>query len=301
MRAGTTTTRNDPTIIFLHIGKTAGSTMRQVLRRQFSPSQVMVVRSPVRNPRRLRREDTLEHFASLPEAERLRPRLILGHTIFGLHELVPRPSTYITLLRDPVALVQSQYHYVRRTPGHWLYDTARSMSLEEYIRSGVSLEMDNSQTRALSGDVSTEYGRCTPEMLATATQHIEERFTLVGMTERFDETLVLLGSAFGWSRLAYVRANVAPGRQRRDLPAETRRLIEVRNELDMNLYALNARRFEQTVDEAPWFEDRLRRLRRNNALFRPWGMVTRTFPKRMLSAMPARRASSGRGRSSTSP
>jgi Galactose-3-O-sulfotransferase len=292
---------DDPTIIFLHIGKTAGSTMRQVLRRQFSPSQVMVVRSPVRNPRRLRREDTLEHFATLPEPERLRPRLILGHTIFGLHELVPRPCTYITLLRDPIALVVSQYHYVRRTPGHWLYDTAQSMSLEQYIRSGVSLEMDNSQTRALSGDVSTEYGHCTPEMLATATRHIEGHFRLVGMTERFDETLVLLGSAFGWSRLAYVRANVAPGRHRRDVPVETRQLIEAQNELDTDLYAFNVRRFDRTVDETPTFDDRLRRLRRNNAIYRPWGRVTRTFPKRLLTTISTRRAATGDGPASTSP
>jgi hypothetical protein len=293
--------RDDPTIIFLHIGKTAGSTMRQVLRRQFSPAQVMVVRSPIRNPRRLRREDTLEHFAGLPEAERLRPRLILGHTIFGLHELVPRPCTYITLLRDPVALVVSQYHYVRRTPGHWLYDTAQRMSLEEYIRSGVSLEMDNSQTRALSGDVSTEYGRCTPEMLATATRNIGEHFTLVGMTERFDETLVLLGGAFGWSRLAYVRANVAPGRHRRDVPAETKRLIEAQNELDMNLYAFNVHRFDRAVDETPTFDDGLRRLRRNKAVYRPWGTLTRTFPKRILATISTRRAGTANGRASTSP
>jgi hypothetical protein len=285
--------RDDRTVIFLHIGKTAGSTMRQVLRRQFPPSEVMVVRSPVRNPRRLRREDTLEYFASLPEAERLRPRLILGHTIFGLHELVPRSCTYITLLRDPVALVLSQYHYVRRTPGHWLYDTARGMSLDEYIRSGVSLEVDNSQTRALSGDVSTEYGHCTREMLATATRNIEEHFTLVGMTERFDETLVLLGSAFGWSRLAYVRANVAPGRHRRDVRPETKRLIEIQNEIDMALYAGNVRRFERIVDETPAFADGLRRLRRNNAIYRPWGTVTRTFPKRVLSRISTRRGNTG--------
>ena len=36
----------DETIIFLHIGKTAGSTMRQILKRQFPSSQTMTSTSP---------------------------------------------------------------------------------------------------------------------------------------------------------------------------------------------------------------------------------------------------------------
>ena len=272
-----------PTVIFLHIGKTAGSTMRQVLRRQFPSSEIMVVRSPIRDPRRLRREDTLAYFANLPEQERMRPRLILGHTIFGLHEFVPRPSTYITLLRDPLSLVVSQYGYVRRTPGHWLHQTALQMSLEEYVQSGVSLEMDNSQTRAISGDVSTEFGHCSREMLDAAARHIAESFTFVGLTERFDETLVLLGEAFGWSRLAYVRVNVAPIRERQVLPSETTAMIRGQNVLDQELYDRTADAFQRSMEVYPSFDHDLRRLRRRNSVYRPWGRLTRTMPKQMLS------------------
>ena len=76
------------TIIFLHIGKTAGSTLRPVLKRQFPRSEAITIRA-----RRRPREETLTDFAQLPEADRMRPRLIMGHTVFGLHESVPRPST----------------------------------------------------------------------------------------------------------------------------------------------------------------------------------------------------------------
>ena len=272
-----------PTLIFLHIGKTAGSTMRQVLRRQFPSSEIMLVRSPTRDPKRLRREDTLAYFAGLPEAERARPRLILGHTIFGLHEFVPRPSTYITLLRDPLSLVVSQYGYVRRTPGHWLHETALRLSLEEYVQSGLSLEMDNSQTRAISGDVSTEFGRCSREMLEAATRHIDQSFTLVGLTERFDESLVLLGKAFGWSRLAYMRVNVAPSRQRKALPSETTDMIRRQNVLDQELYDRTVEAFQRSAEAYPAFDHDLRRLRRRNLVYRPWGQLRRTMPKRMKS------------------
>lgn len=280
---------DDPTVIFLHIGKTAGSTMRQVLRRQFRSSETMVVRSPVRNPKRLRREETLAHFAGLPEAERRRARLILGHTIFGLHEYVPRPCTYITLLRNPLSLVLSQYYYVRRTPGHWLHQTALQMGLDEYVRSGVSLETDNSQTRAISGDLSTEFGQCTRNMFEKAERNIDERFSIVGLTERFDETLILLGRAFGWAKLTYVRVNVAPSNQRRDVSPETKAAIERQNAFDRELYRHAAEAFQRRIDADPLFERDLRRQQRGNALYRPWGQLTRTLPRRVLGGIAPRR------------
>lgn len=279
---------DEPTVIFLHIGKTAGSTMRQVLRKQFRPSETMVVRSPVRDPKRLRREETLAYFAGLPEAERGRARLILGHTIFGLHEHIPRPSTYVTLMRDPVSLVLSLYYYVRRTPGHWLYEAARQMSLDEYVRSGLSLETDNSQARAISGDMSTEFGRCTTTMLETAKRNIDDRFAVVGLAERFDETLILLGKAFGWSKLAYVRANVAPKNQRREVSPETREAIERQNALDRELYTDMTRAFDRRVETDPTFDRDLRRLQRDNTLYRPWGHLTRTIPRRLQSRIAPR-------------
>jgi hypothetical protein len=265
---------DDPTIIFLHIGKTAGTTLRQVLRRNVRRGDIMVVRA-----RRRPREETLTDFEMLPERERAKPRLIAGHTIFGLHTLIPRPSTYITMLRDPVRLAVSQYSFVQRTEGHRHHEAARGMSLAEYANSGLSLEMDNSQTRALAGDVGTPFGECTPEMLTLAKQHVEEHFSVVGLTERFDESLVLLGEAFGWRRLWYVRANVA--RSGSKLSADDRRLLKERSSLDMELYAWAAERFDRLVRDRPEFDADLERLRRLNRAYRPVGLVTHTYPSRL--------------------
>jgi hypothetical protein len=273
----------EPTVIFLHIGKTAGMTMRHVLRRQFRRSDVLVVPSPNRQPRRLLREESLEHFASLPLDVRAASRLIMGHTIFGLHELVPRPCVYITLLRDPLKLVVSQYDFVRRTPGHWLHQTALRMTLQEYVESGVSFEMDNSQTRAVSGDVSTDFGRCSQSMLETALRNIAEHFAVVGLTERFDETLVLLSRAFGWPWLRYVRANVSPSHQRQELSPETAAIIGKLNVLDQELYRRTATAFQRSIDADASFEGDLHRLRLANTIYRPWGYATQTIPKQLRS------------------
>ncbi|HYX84818.1 MAG TPA: hypothetical protein VE777_07595 [Gaiellales bacterium] len=261
----------DRTVIFLHIGKTAGSTLRQVLKRQFPSSQVMTVRA-----RRRPREETLSDFARLPETERLRPRLIMGHTVFGLHEGVPRPSTYITMLRQPVRLAHSQYRYVLRTPGHRHHEAAQGMSLEEYVESGLALEMDNSQTRAIAGDIGTPFGECTAEMLELAKRHLDEHFSWVGLTERFDESLLLLRRTLEWRDVRYVSVNVA--RSRSELTPAQRELIERRNRLDLELYEHAGRLFDARIAAEPGFADELRRFRRANSRYRAWGRLTYTWP-----------------------
>jgi hypothetical protein len=272
----------EPTIIFLHIGKTGGLSFRYVLRKQFPASRVFELKTRGPGPARMRREATASYFATLPEEERLRPRLIVGHTTFGIHELIPRPSTYITLLREPVALVASLYHYIRRTPKHALYDeVARSgISFGEFVTSGLSLETDNSQTRAISGDTTTDWGRCTDEMLEQAKANIDERFSAVGLTERFDESLLLLRRAFGWSNLYYVKVNVA-GARREPLAPETLETIRRQNRLDLELYRWAGERMDRAIAADARFADDLRRFHQRNRMYRPWGHLTYTYPKRI--------------------
>ncbi|MBA3690610.1 MAG: sulfotransferase family 2 domain-containing protein [Actinobacteria bacterium] len=280
------------TIIFLHIGKTAGSTLRKVLHRNVPRDQILLVQTPQRRDTyRPRRESTIDAFASMPETTRSRARLVEGHVIFGIHRFVPGPSTYITVLRDPVALAVSQYRYVVRTPGHRLHDIVMSeaMGLEDYVRSGISLEMDNSQTRAISGDVSAPFGGCSQAMLDAATQHIDEHFSVVGLTERFDESLVLMGRTFGWKRLAYLPVKVAP-KSREPISEEVRGLLEEQNRFDLALYRYAGRRFEREVQNLPAFEADLRRFRRRNAAYRRAGGLVHAVPQRLGSAIRQRRA-----------
>jgi hypothetical protein len=263
--------RADPTLIFLHIGKTAGSTLRQVLQRQFPRSQVLTVRA-----RRRPREETLADFAQLPVDERMRPRLIMGHTVFGLHRSIPRPSTYLTMMRHPLRLALSQYAFVLRTPGHRHHELVQGMSLEEYIRSGIALEMDNSQTRAIAGDVGTPFAGCGPDMLETAIRNLTDHFAFVGLTERFDESLLMLRATFGWRNVFYVSANVA--RARPQPTGAERELIEAHNQLDLQLYEWVAERFDEAVQRDPGFQTQLRRFVRRNALYQPWGNIAHTWP-----------------------
>jgi hypothetical protein len=269
-------TISDPTVIFLHVGKTGGWTLRQVLYRNVGrSSRVMRVKPPRDRPRGFLNVQPLEDFAALSPADRERPRLIVSHMIFGIHESVPRPSTYISMLRHPVPRAISQYRHVVRTPEHRLHERASAgMTIEEYVTSGVALEMDNAQTRAIAGDVETPFGQCDRSMLERAKQHIDRHFSVVGLTERFDETLLLLERAFGWRNLYYVRTNYAPDRQRAMIGESAKRTIAEQNWLDCELYEYVSDRLDTELRSSfPALEEDLRRFRKGNQLYRPWGRL----------------------------
>ena len=259
-------TESGPTVIFLHLGKTGGMTLERVVRRHYPADVTYAIDG--RDSR-----SSIARLAALPDDVKRRFRLVTGHAHFGLHELLPQASTYFTVLRDPVERVASLYNYVQRRPGHHLYEalTREQMSLADFVGSGISVEVENGQTRLLAGaDGRTlPFGACSRELLERARANLETRFRVVGLTERFDETLLLLREAFGWRRLCYVKRNVTRHHSWREtLDPVAVRAIEDRNALDLELYRIYSAEFERRVRSAGrGFPARVRLLRLENACY----------------------------------
>lgn len=277
-------------MIFLHIGKTAGWTLRQILYRNVPSDLVMRVRPPADRPRGFLNEEPLRAFASLPQDERARPRLIVSHMIFGIHASVPRSSTYITLLREPVARTISQYRHVLRTAHHRLHEAAVSggLTLERYVCGGEALEVDNGQARALAGDAATPFGQCSDALLEAALRNLDGHVSVAGLTERFDETLIMLEAEFGWQNLYYVQTNTAPAGGHLHVSDAERQMIAERNRYDCELYRIVAERFQARIDETPGVARRLELHRRGNALYAPWGRFAHRLRRTAVRATRSR-------------
>jgi hypothetical protein len=104
-------------------------------------------------------------------------------------------------------------------------------------------------------------------MLDEAKRNVEEQFSVVGLTERFDESVVLLGQAFGWQNLVYEPVNVWESPPPAELPPETLRRIEDENWLDRELYEFAKQRFARLVEgQGDDFAITLEALRRSREL-----------------------------------
>jgi hypothetical protein len=98
-------------LIFLHIPKTAGTTLNRIIEWQYNPLSIFTL-----DPYRFRA--TAERFMTLSEERRRRIQVVRGHLYYGLHETSPAGATYITMLREPVARFLSSYYFILRRPLH---------------------------------------------------------------------------------------------------------------------------------------------------------------------------------------
>lgn len=159
---------------------------------------------------------------------------------FGLHRLIPGSSSYITFLRNPVERVHSFYYYARSNPDHYLYNalTAERLDLEAMLAQDASLELCNEQTRMLTGDEWEDPQRpVTHAALKRAMANLQTHFRVVGLTEEFDASVLLLHKMFGWQLACYGKENVTKNKpDSAFLDAETRSLIEETNIFDLKLY-----------------------------------------------------------------
>ncbi len=237
------TSNHNPTIkqpiIFIHIPKAAGQTLKLIINRQYKKSKIFSVDGA-------NVDESVEIFKKLPEVRRREIRVLMGHINFGLHSYFLQPATYITMLRNPVDRIISHYYYVLRTPNHYLYNqvTSHNMTLDEYITSGISMEMHNGQTRLLAG-----INGNSQELLEVAQKNLQKQFACIGISERFDETLILLKRYFKWRNIFYAKINVAKTRpNKEDISKDTLDLIKKHNELDIYLYRIVKNEFEKIIN-----------------------------------------------------
>jgi len=265
-------------VIFLHLPKTAGSTLRGVMVRQYDPAESHLIARPV--------WDNFEAFKAWPEAERHRIRFLYGHMGFGLHAWMKPPVTYATMLRDPVERVLSHFHSARSgTVAELRGRIPREMTVGDYVREQVSGELDNGQVRLLSGEPFVEFGGVTRDHLEAAKVHLRDHFAVVGVTERFDEALVMMRDALGWRRrIAYLRRNVT-AEPRARVSAEDLAVVRDASRLDAELHAYAAETFDRRVAGlGPRFQRRLRAFRAANALYQAAGTLAAPWIRRRRPA-----------------
>ena len=220
-------------LIFLHIPKTAGTTLNRIIEWQYDPRLIFTV-----DPHRFRA--TVKRFHTFSEERRRSYQLVRGHLVYGIHELLPQRATYITMLRDPVSRFLSSYQFILRRPLHPLHRKMKKQRLAPQDLIRLTPESQNLQCRFISGI--GKGGRCDERVLEMAKANLKSSFRVVGLSERFHESLLLMIAAFGWKVPFYENHKVAKVRPAVD--AGVAELIREHNRLDVELYQFAYELFE---------------------------------------------------------
>jgi Sulfotransferase family len=237
-------------LVFIHIPKTAGTTLRAILNMNEPGARSRALgnvfkgggglsKAPVERLRGGRGPDLKEGV-----------RLVRGHSPLGIREYLPkrRELQCFTFLREPVDRTLSHYYAIRAVGGAYrLPPLPPDPTLDDALAAGYI--HDNLHTRMLSGDPEP-FGEVTDEMLEQAKRNLHDELVFFGLTERFDESLVLAKRRLGLRSILYRSSGrVNPARPRGDeIPAELRRAAERCNRYDIELYRYAKELFPEQLE-----------------------------------------------------
>ena len=230
---------------FLHLPKTGGSTLLSILHDNLLPTVSAAPPQAGDDGGETRTGGELLFFGMPPflfqlrsSLERLKDRTqyLGGHIGLADIQMIEHldPEFHFvpfTLLREPNERLLSFKAYLDDLAGGGGGGASQQRSLAEFLDS----MLPNSMYRLLAplgSNISDEQ---------TTLQRIKEAlvndFAVVGLTERFDETLMLLKRKGILHDISYTRHKVLDGRPKfSDLSAEERRMITRHNYLDQELY-----------------------------------------------------------------
>lgn len=229
---------------FLHIPRTAGTTLNEVLLQNFEGDEVISIYT----------KDEFEKYREI-SVERLdKVKLIQGHILlqnYNPFQMYSKDVSVFTFLRDPLARLKSEYFFLKTWKLSHMYDVIHSQALTffDYVTSdlnSVKYKGKNFMTRVISGeDLSSSSAR--DRALSKAKKNLEKNFIFFGLQERFDESLVLLGKKLSLKNIFYEKRNVLAGRCKENLSDRDIEVAVEYNSLDIELYEFARELFDAIV------------------------------------------------------
>ena len=243
-------------LAFVHIEKTAGTTLIHILRKNFFLRHMDVRPLSATGGRELTARD-------MRICQRLNPFVasIAGHAVRTYSDLDTWRDDirYITVLRDPVKRYLSQFHY-------WNAQLKKNVDFRAFLDDDKTA---NYQTRQIAG----------VDDIALAREVLTTKFFTVGIVENFDEFLVVLTHKMAPMRFdpSYVVQNEGrpAGPPSEDLLARYGDEIRARNASDIELYrhACEAVLPAQRRAHGPTLEADIEALHRRNAQATDGGLL----------------------------
>jgi hypothetical protein len=206
-------------LVFVHMHKTGGTTVSHILRSSFGVRHCQV------EPWHARWTGPYFSAEDLQRVRRLYPNLksIAGHRVSAFNDLHANGTEfkYFTLVRDPVKLCASRFQFKVQISGK------ENLEFEKWIQQDWPR---NHQTKMLAGATDVN----------EAIRIIKEKNIFVGMTERFDESMVLLKALVANElNISYRPVNVAPKnsiKERLLSNKRTRQMLIESQQADLELY-----------------------------------------------------------------
>lgn len=227
-------------LLFMHIPKTAGTTLDTIIEKQYTPENIVNLNSSSVDI--TFENKNIESLLFTEINKKPAAKGVIGHFRFGMHEyFTDKKCSYIAFLRNPVDQYISQYDYAARLDE--FPDIKRKVfhnnGITGFINSEISYYASNMQTYFLSGET-RENLLANPNLcLEKAKENLIEQFTFFGLQEFFNLSLILLQTHFNWRKYPYYKSKKVRGNKlkKEDLDNNIISRIKEINHMDIELYS----------------------------------------------------------------
>jgi hypothetical protein len=188
--AGTMENQLARQLVFVHIPKTAGLSLHSALENIYGKESTL----------RVGNEDDLQRLRQLPDDQVIDKTFLSGHFFYSDIKNRCRPDAIlISILRDPVKRILSNYNYITNWDKHPLHDQTVRQSFSEHVHANRNF-FRGLCCRQLSG---------VPKADA-AIEIVQSRYALVGTTDHLAAFIRALGRIIG-EEIAEERTNISLG------------------------------------------------------------------------------------------
>lgn len=211
--------------VFLHIPKTAGTTIVNLAQRHYGCARV----------------SSHGDFVGVQAEELANKDFVSGHFGYEFASKIMPGRFSFTFLRDPIERIVSSYYFCQtRDPNEFPeYKLAQENSLERYLELTLESKQGvwNRQCMLLAQGWVNEKDLSDEELVRQAILHLDT-FSYVGFTETFDQDSRIITSKLGMMFTDRgKRSNVTPNRPDvKSLPVATKNLLDRVSELDRQVY-----------------------------------------------------------------
>jgi len=193
-------------LFFLHLAKTGGVTLSDIFVRNLATEEFLIIDMKETEPSMIgtwSRSVVEKTLARLSPSEVEKLSFVWGHYRHGVQDVLPKCCRSVTLLRDPFDRVVSTHYYWDELV------TKSGTSIDDYVRDNREFApfIDNYMTRVLSGIADLDPIKIETMVKSRAVCEADfevaarnlDNYLVVGLTDLFNETLLVLGSDLGWS------------------------------------------------------------------------------------------------------
>lgn len=242
-----------PVLIYLHIPKTGGNTIQNIILKQKKYNKIVHLNppTPAEFIRALENEgiSVIEKisYKKLSDIDLAKviatdksegTNIIMGHIGYGIHNNMKSDFRYFTMLRNPVDFTLSLYHDLFRS-----FDNFERNLVSKF--NGISdfaNHIKNLQCFILSGSKNyREFKSLNENTCPLVKKNISGHFDSVGIMEKFPESVLLFRKQFGWKNVFHNRTNKARKESYINIEKYRKdkaliREIELANNFDMEIY-----------------------------------------------------------------